>query len=115
VCAGNPTTSGKTCGWAIISTAQIADKVFPALQTASNSKVVAIASRSKERAEGWAKSHGLDAGAGCTYDEVLQRDDVRKLGRINAEVPCSHSFLHSPNRLMLCTCLYQVACEMSSS
>ncbi len=62
--------------WGILSTADIGmKKVTPAIQTAENCEVVAIASRDKERAVAAASELGIPAAYG-TYEELLAADDV---------------------------------------
>lgn len=60
--------------WGIMSTAEIASKVCPAIQAAHNSTVLSVASRSKEKAAEWAEKHGVEGSYG-SYDELL--DDER--------------------------------------
>ncbi len=62
--------------WGILSTADIGmSKVTPAIQKADNCEVVAIASRSKERAQSAAAQLGIGR-AYDSYEELLAADDV---------------------------------------
>jgi len=62
--------------WGVLSTADIGmSKVTPAIQDASNSEVVAIASRNSERAVAAAAQMGIDDAYG-TYEELLAADNV---------------------------------------
>ncbi len=65
-----------TVRWGILSTADIGmQKVTPAIQRATNSDVVAIASRDAERAGEAAQRLGIPASYG-SYEELLAADDV---------------------------------------
>ena len=61
--------------WGIVSTAEINGKVFPALRDAGGSQVIAIASRSPERAKEWADkfSPGLRIES---YESILEASDI---------------------------------------
>jgi predicted dehydrogenase len=62
--------------WGVLSTADIGmSKVTPAIQDASNSEVVAIASRNSENAAAAAMKLGI-ADAYGTYEDVLDADNV---------------------------------------
>jgi len=62
--------------WGVLSTADIGmSKVTPAIQAASNSQVVAIASRDSGRAAAAAAELGIRDAYG-TYEELLAADDV---------------------------------------
>ena len=56
--------------WGILSTAGIATKVARAINLAQNSELVAIASRTEERATAWAQKHNVPIAYG-TYDALL--------------------------------------------
>ena len=62
-----------TIRWGILSTARIATKVAAAIDATSGAEVVAVASRTTERAGAWASEHGV----GRSYDryEALLDDD----------------------------------------
>lgn len=62
--------------WGILSTAEITGKVAPALQSAADSELGAIASRSLEKAQAWADKHCPTAKAYGSYDELLQDDSI---------------------------------------
>jgi predicted dehydrogenase len=70
----NTGESEQTLRWAIVSTATIADKVFPGLKDVPNSQVNVIASRDQQRAEAWATDHGVENA--CTYGDLLARSDI---------------------------------------
>ena len=61
--------------WGILSTAGIATKVSKAIKGSTNGDLLAVASRSKERAETWAKEHGAARAYG-SYDELLADPDI---------------------------------------
>jgi len=62
--------------WGILSTAKIAVKdVIPAMQKGRDSKVVAIASRNKEKAEKAADELGIGIAYG-SYEELLESNEV---------------------------------------
>jgi D-xylose 1-dehydrogenase (NADP+, D-xylono-1,5-lactone-forming) len=56
--------------WGIMGGARIVRKVVPALQASSNGEVVAIASRTQEKAQAYADKHGLAQAYG-SYDDLL--------------------------------------------
>ena len=56
--------------WGILSTANIATKVARAIHLAENADLVAVASRTEERAATWAKNHNVPTAYG-TYDALL--------------------------------------------
>lgn len=66
--------------WAIMGTGRIAAGVLPRVDEAPGCRVVAVASRERAKAEALARECGRISGdvsrAGCTYDELLARDDV---------------------------------------
>ncbi len=65
-----------TVRWGVLSTADIGmQKVTPAIQRATNSDVVAIASRDAERAGEAAQRLGIPTSYG-SYEELLAADDV---------------------------------------
>ncbi|MEK7604876.1 MAG: Gfo/Idh/MocA family oxidoreductase [Patescibacteria group bacterium] len=58
----------------ILGTADIAARyAIPAFQSLPHTKLVAIASRNKDRAEEWAKKYSLDAES---YESLLAREDI---------------------------------------
>lgn len=61
--------------WGILSTARIADKVSRAIRLAENAELAAIASRTEERARGWALEHGVDRAYG-NYNALLDEPDI---------------------------------------
>ncbi|MDE0299801.1 MAG: Gfo/Idh/MocA family oxidoreductase [Candidatus Poribacteria bacterium] len=61
--------------WGILSTARIASKVSRAIKLASNAELVAIASRTKARAETWAAEHGVERAYG-TYEQLLEDESI---------------------------------------
>lgn len=56
--------------WGILSTASIATKVARAIKQSSNADLIAIASRTEERASSWAQKNGVPIAYG-SYDELL--------------------------------------------
>lgn len=56
--------------WGILSTANIAKKVGKAINHANNAELVAIASRTEERATSWAKEHNILKAYG-SYDALI--------------------------------------------
>lgn len=56
--------------WGILSTANIATKVARAIHLAENADLVAVASRTEERAATWAQEHNIPTAYG-TYDALL--------------------------------------------
>ncbi|MFI5449947.1 MAG: Gfo/Idh/MocA family protein [Candidatus Bathyarchaeia archaeon] len=68
--------STRTVNWGVLGTAGIATKfVIPAIEKSINGKVVAIASRDKDRAHRVAKSYGLRKCYG-DYGELLDSPDI---------------------------------------
>ncbi len=61
--------------WGILSTANIATKVAQAIQLAENADLIAIASRTEERAATWAEDHNVPTAYG-TYDALLADDSL---------------------------------------
>lgn len=59
----------------IMSTAEIAHKVCEAIQNSSNAIPYAVASRSLEKARGWADAHNIAIAYG-SYDELLVDPNV---------------------------------------
>lgn len=64
--------------FAIMGTGRIAGKVTPYIQAAEGCEVVAVASRDADRARSFASQLGIGEtpDAGCTYDDLLARDDI---------------------------------------
>lgn len=67
--------SSRKIRWGILSTADIATKVVAGMHDAANAEVAAVASRSLEKAEAWAKEHGVPQAYG-SYDELLADDTI---------------------------------------
>lgn len=66
----------KKVRWGVLSTAKIAvEKVIPAMQQGSHSKVVAIASRNRDKAKKAAKSLNIGTAAG-SYEELLNMPGI---------------------------------------
>lgn len=61
--------------WGILSTANIATKVGRAIKNSSNADLIAIASRSEERASSWAQKNSVPITYG-SYDELLSDDTI---------------------------------------
>ena len=63
-------------GWGVVSTGRAADVlVGPAINEAEDSKIVAVYSRDKEKADAYAEKHGA-AHAYTSYEELLADPDV---------------------------------------
>ena len=61
--------------WGILSTAKIATKVCRAIKLARNAELVAIASRTEERAENWASEHDVEQAYG-SYEQLLEDESI---------------------------------------
>ena len=61
--------------WGILSTANIATKVARAIHLAENADLVAVASRTEERAVTWAREHNVPTAYG-TYDALLADESL---------------------------------------
>ncbi len=61
--------------WGVISTANIATKVARAIHLARNADLIAIASRTAERATTWAEQHNVPTAYG-TYDALLDDESI---------------------------------------
>ena len=61
--------------WGILSTANIATKVARAIHFAENADLIAVASRTEERATTWAEKHNIRTAYG-TYDALLTDDSI---------------------------------------
>lgn len=61
--------------WGILGTAKIATKVSRAIRLARNAELVAIASRTKERADNWASDHGVER-AYASYEQLLADESI---------------------------------------
>ena len=64
--------------WGVLSTARIGEKrVIPALQAAHNCEVVAVASRSLEKAQEFAERAGIPQAYG-SYEELIAADGIER-------------------------------------
>lgn len=61
--------------WGILGTARIAERVVAAIHQAHNAEVVAVASRSRDRAQRWAAKHHVPNAYG-SYERIIQADEV---------------------------------------
>ena len=61
--------------WGVMGTADIATKVGAAIDRASNAELIAVASRSQDRADAWANDHGVERSYG-SYDALLEDSDI---------------------------------------
>ncbi|TWT63894.1 Gfo/Idh/MocA family protein [Rubinisphaera italica] len=61
--------------WGILGTARITRRVAPAIQSAPAAKLIAIASRSEEKAKAWAEKYECPQIVE-SYEQLLERDDV---------------------------------------
>lgn len=64
--------------WGILSTARIATKVSRAIKMAAGVELVAVASRTCDRAEAWAKEHQVPRAYG-SYDALLDDPEVEAI------------------------------------
>ncbi|HEX8469520.1 MAG TPA: Gfo/Idh/MocA family oxidoreductase, partial [Brevundimonas sp.] len=70
------TTMSKPVRWGVLGAAQIAvNRAIPAMQAAENCEVVAIASRSLDKAQGVATALGIPRAYG-SYQELIDDPDV---------------------------------------
>ena len=61
--------------WGILGTARIATKVAAAIDATEGSEVIAVASRSQERADFWSRQHGI-AGSYGSYEALIDDPQV---------------------------------------
>lgn len=83
--------------WGILSTANIGRRVIPAIQASYNGEVIAIGSRSLERAQRFAKEQNIPTAYG-SYEELIADDRVDAIyiplpNRLHAEwsIKCAHA------------------------
>ena len=77
--AGEQTAQVAPVQWGVLGTAHIAlDKVIPAMQNSQLSRVVAIASRTEERAQAAAARLGIERAYG-SYEQLLADPDVEAI------------------------------------
>lgn len=69
------TETNSSVRWGILSTANIAAKVARAIKLSSNADLIAIASRTEERATSWAQNHNVPIAYG-SYHELLSDDTI---------------------------------------
>ena len=69
------TESKQNVRWGILSTANIATKVSRAIDLAAGAELIAIASRTEERAKSWAVKHGVSRAYG-NYDALLADPEI---------------------------------------
>eukprot|EP01052_Picozoa_sp_SAG31_P048206 SAG31_NODE_9986_length_1201_cov_0.738657_1_plen_96_part_00 len=62
--------------WGIMGTASIAESVYEAMATATSATPVAIASRSKAKAEQWSKDRGGTMRSYGSYGALLEDSEV---------------------------------------
>ncbi|GAB4136402.1 MAG: Gfo/Idh/MocA family oxidoreductase [Planctomycetaceae bacterium] len=65
----------RTLRWGILGTARIADKVAAAIQNAAGAELVAVASRSAERASAWAEERSIPQSYG-SYAGLLDDENI---------------------------------------
>ena len=58
------TATGRTLGWAVISTGAIAGRVVPDIAALADARMVAVSSRTAEAAEAFAAEHGIERAYG---------------------------------------------------
>ena len=69
------TESKRNVRWGILSTAKIATKVSRAIHLANNAELVAVASRTEERAKSWASEHSVGRAYG-SYEALLEDESL---------------------------------------
>ena len=65
----------QTVRWGVLGTARIATKVSSAINSTPGAELLAIGSRSLDRANQWAQQHGASQSY-ASYQEVLEDDRV---------------------------------------
>lgn len=65
----------KKIRWGILSTARIGRRVIPAIQASRNGEVIAVCSRSLDRAEAWASQHNIPRAYG-SYEQLFADGDI---------------------------------------
>ena len=70
-----PLRGGPTLRWGVLAPGRIAASFVGSLNKSTDQRVVAVASRSQERAQQFASEHGIDTAYGG-YDELLADDSV---------------------------------------
>lgn len=70
-----PLRGGPTLRWGVLAPGRIAASFVGSLNKSTDQKVVAVASRSQERAQQFASEHGIDTAYG-SYDQLLADDSV---------------------------------------
>jgi predicted dehydrogenase len=73
--------AASVCRWGILGAANIARKNWKAIRLAENASLSAVASRDKQRAQGWIEECQAECPfptrpAACTYEDLLTRSDV---------------------------------------
>ena len=68
-------TTNAAVQWGLLSTARINDAILRGASESERTEVVAVASRDGERADGYAREHGIARAYG-SYEELLADDDV---------------------------------------
>ena len=69
------TETNPSVRWGILSTANIARKVARAINLSANADLIAIASRTEERASSWARDHNVPIAYG-SYHELLSDNNI---------------------------------------
>ncbi len=98
------TTPNTIVRWGILSTAKIATKVCRAIKLARNAELVAIASRTKERAENWASEHDVEQAYG-SYEQLVEDESI------NAIYLPTPPTLHAEWTIKAAECRKHVLCE----
>ena len=92
-------------GWAIAGIGSHADlKIAPAMQRASDTRLVAVYSRDQGRADAFAQAHGADAA----YDDL---DSLLADSRVDAVFVASPNHLHPPQVIRAAAAGKHVLCE----
>src|SRR5512142_1558687 len=67
--------SAKVLNWGLLSTARINRALIPAIRSSKRSRLLAVASRSREKADGYARQWGIERPLG-SYEELLSDPDI---------------------------------------
>ncbi|HUU02971.1 MAG TPA: Gfo/Idh/MocA family oxidoreductase [Myxococcota bacterium] len=94
-----------TIRWGIMGTAGIASEMVRAIHASDNGQVVAVASRTPERARAWAAAHGVQTAFGA-YDDLLSARN--QLDAIYLPLPNS---LHAEWTIRALDAGFPVLCE----
>ncbi len=82
--------TGRTLGWGVVSTAAIAEKVVPDIAALPDARLVAVSSRAQDRAEDFARRHGVERAYGDT-------DGTTGLDRLAADPDVEIVYVATPH------------------